>query len=263
MANSCGHVASYFYARPPLAIFLISLLVLAVTTLSLGFYCHYNTSLTNVDILDWNRLITGMSKLKYCLHTNLTEFVDSNRSVFSASLEKIPFDSDLKMADSSTCVGNISLSLLGLGYISQDNITVRIQSGSGAACVQVESEHSIFIENLKNESIGQSGTCQSSSGHAASAHVWTAHTAAHLPHTWCSRPGQTIFEMELGPMEGMETFLSQEERNVMYEHLVVTSLVLVLACVIMVTWAWVSVARDRTRDMTLLPRDSESDQDDF
>ena len=48
-----------------------------------------------------------------------------NRSVFSASLDKIPFDSDLEMKDSATCVGNISLSLLGLGYISQDNITVR------------------------------------------------------------------------------------------------------------------------------------------
>lgn len=261
MANSCGHVASYFYARPPLAIFLISLLVLAVTTLSLGFYCHYNTSLTNVDILDWNRLIVGMSKLKYCLHSNITEYVDSNRSVFSASLDKIPFDSDLEMKDSATCVGNISLSLLGLGYISQDNITVRIQSGSKAACVQVESEHSIFVENLKNESVGQSDTCQASSGHVT--HVWTAHTAAHLPHTWCSRPGQTIFEMELGPIEGMETFLTQEERNVMYDHLVVTSLFLVLACVIMVTWAWFSVTRDRTRDMTLLPRDSESDQEDF
>ena len=72
----------------------------------------------------------------------------------------------------------------------------RIQSGSKAACVQVESEHSIFVENLKNESVGQSDTCQASSGHVT--HVWTAHTAAHLPHTWCSRPGQTIFEMELG-----------------------------------------------------------------
>ena len=51
----------------------------------------------------------------------------------------------------------------------------------------------------------------------------------------------------------METYLTQSERNVMWRHLLVTSLVLVLATATLILWAAVVVSRDRARDMTLLP----------
>ena len=43
--------------------------------------------------------------------------------------------------------GNVSLSLLGLGYLSQENVTVKIQQTRGAreACVRVESEDEDII----------------------------------------------------------------------------------------------------------------------
>ena len=52
---------------------------------------------------------------------------------------------------------------------------------------------------------------------------------------------------------GMETFLTQSERNTMWRHLLVTSLVLVLATASVILWAALVVSRDRARDMTLLP----------
>ena len=61
----------------------------------------------------------------------------------------------------------------------------------------------------------------------------------------------------------METFLTQQERNVMYSHLMVTSLLLVLACAGVLVWAAVAVTRDTARDMTLLPSEADSDREDF
>ena len=149
------------------------------------------------------------------------------------------------------------MSLLGLGHISQDNITVQVQHGSVSSCIRVLSGDGDMVTHLKNDSIGQS-TCPDT---ISVSHMWSAHTAKHLPHTWCSRPGQTMFEMNIGHMPGLETYLTQDQRDNMYTHLMVTSLVLFLVCVAMLTWAWVHVSRDQTRDMTLLPGDS--DQEDM
>ena len=260
-------LASYFYSRPPLAIFLASLLTLSMTTLSLGIYCHYNTSLLNVDVLNWHKLMTEMSKLKYCLHSNSTMDINST-SEYCATQGNVQIQTGIgsyvmeanNPSSTISWVGNISLSLLGLGYISQENITVLVQKErlSTEACIRVESQTAGFVENLRNESIGQS-TCLDT-GHVT--HMWTAHSAKHLPHTWCSKPGQHVFDMKFGDTEGLETYLTQEDRNLMYQHLLITSLFLVLVCVGVITWAWVSITRDQTRDMTLLPS-TDSDHEDI
>ena len=80
-----------------MAIFLASLMALSVTALALAIYCHNNTSLTNVDILNWDRLLSQMSELKYCLHTNMTEntTTSSNITVYSAAMSDVPLKSDL------------------------------------------------------------------------------------------------------------------------------------------------------------------------
>ena len=52
---------------------------------------------------------------------------------------------------------------------------------------------------------------------------------------------------------GMETYLTQSERNTMWRHLLISSLLLVLATVSVILWAATVVNRDRARDMTLLP----------
>ena len=266
----CRAVASYFYSRPPLAIFLASLLSLSVTTLGLGLYTHYDTNLLNLDVLNWSKLTSEMSKLKYCLHTELNITKDNLTSPFTATQANIPIVTDLSKVDKSpvmTSAGNVSLDMLGLGYLGQENITVILQTetNSEAACVRVEAEEAGLVASLHNETVGQS-TCLAT-GHVY--RVWTAHVAKHVPHTWCSRQGQREFSVKLGTVpgelsqyyelchdvmiSGMETFLTQSERNTMWRHLLVTSLVLVLATASVILWAALVVSRDRARDMTLLP----------
>ena len=267
----CRAVASYFYARPPLAIFLASLLSLSVTTLGLGLYTHYDTNLLNLDVLNWSKLTSEMSKLKYCLHTELNITNDNLTSSFTATQANIPIVTDLSKVDKSpllSSVGNVSLDMLGLGYLGQENITVILQTeaGSGAACVRVEAEEAGLVRSLQNETVGKA-TCLET-GHVYK--VWTAHVAKHVPHTWCSRQGQREFSVKLRTVKGelsrnyekcrvimlssgMETYLTQSERNTMWRHLLVTSLVLVLATASVILWAALVVSRDRARDMTLLP----------
>lgn len=258
----CRAVASYFYSRPPLAIFLASLLSLSVTTLGLGLYTHYDSNLLNLDVLNWSKLTSEMSKLKYCLHTELNITKENLTSPFTATQANIPIVTDLSKVDKSpvmTSVGNVSLDMLGLGYLGQENITVILQTeaDSEAACVRVEAEEAGLVASLHNETVGQS-TCLAT-GHVY--RVWTAHVAKHVPHTWCSRQGQREFSVKLGTVPGMETFLTQSERNTMWRHLLVTSLVLVLATASVILWAALVVSRDRARDMTLLPSEADSDHD--
>ena len=264
-------VASYFYARPPLAIFLASLLSLSVTTLGLGLYTHYDTNLLNLDVLNWSKLTSEMSKLKYCLHTELNITKDNLTSLNTATQANIPIVTDLSRVDKSpmmSSVGNVSLDMLGLGYLGQENITVILQTeaGTDAACVRVEAEEAGLVKSLLNETVGQA-TCLET-GHEYK--VWTAHVAKHVPHTWCSRQGQMEFSIKLGTVQGklsrncetscvtmlssgMETYLTQSERNTMWRHLLVSSLILVLATASVIFWAATVVNRDLARDMTLLP----------
>ena len=66
----CRSLLSYFYSKPPLSIFLMSLLMLSATSLILALYCHHNTDLLNMDILDWNSLLSKMPDFKYCLQNS-------------------------------------------------------------------------------------------------------------------------------------------------------------------------------------------------
>ena len=215
MRPLCRAVTSYFYSRPPLAIFLTSLLSLSVTTLGLGLYTHYDTNLLNLDVLDWSKLTTEMSKLKYCLHTELNLTKDNLTSPYTATQANIPIETDLSKVDTSplmSSVGNLSLEMLGLGHLSQDNITVILQTGAGSevACVRVEGEAAELVDSLRNETVGRAACLDTGHVHR----VWTAHVAKHVPHTWCRRHDQREFRVKLGPVQG-EILLITLESNKM------------------------------------------------
>ena len=55
--------------------------------------------------------------------------------------------------------------------------------------------------------------------------------------------------------------LDQTQRDVIYQHLVTASLLLLMLCLTIVTVVGVMVTRDRSRDMTLVPDHDHSDQD--
>ena len=51
--------------------------------------------------------------------------------------------------------------------------------------------------------------------------VFTAHSARHVSHVWCSGHDQTVFSVDTHPVPaGLETFLDQEQRDVVFRHLV-------------------------------------------
>ena len=61
------NLCSFFYSKPPLCVFLLSLLSFSIITFSLSIYVQHNDRVANIDVLDWNRLLLEMSELKYCL----------------------------------------------------------------------------------------------------------------------------------------------------------------------------------------------------
>ena len=58
-------------------------------------------------------------------------------------------------------------------------------------------------------------------------------------------------------MPGLETLLTQDQRDVMYSHLMTTSVVIIILCLLMVLWA--GVRRDTRDSLTLLPTSDSED----
>ena len=149
-------------------------------------------------------------------------------------------------------VGTLPLSLLGL--TSPHNITVSLQAAAGQVCVTVETSQPSFLSHLKNESVGTS-SCRAPD---LQLRTWRAHQRQHLPHSWCQQPGEQQLEIKLGTiMPGLETLLTQDQRDVMYSHLMTTSVVIIILCLLMVLWA--GVRRDTRDSLTLLPTSDSED----
>ena len=243
---SCSSVPGYFSSRPPLSIFLLSLLGLAVSLLVLAGLCHHKTDLQD-EVLDWPRLLTVMSQLKYCLGNSSQQSSGGAGREGGGSLASVPV---LGEGDISS-VGSLALSLLGLA--SPHNITVSLQAAAGQVCLTVETSEPSLLSHLKNETVGTS-SCQAPD---LQLRTWTAHRRQHLPHQWCQQPGEQELQIKLGSMPGLETFLTQDQRDVMFSHLMTTSVILLLLCLLVVLWA--GVRRDTRDSLTLLPTSDSED----
>ena len=245
MFFSCSSVPGYFSSRPPLSIFLLSLLGLAAALMMLGVFCHHKTDIQD-DVLDWPRLLRGMSGLRYCLG-NSSQQNTAGTGVVRASLGSVP----VLMEGDISSTGRLDLTLLGLP--SPHNITVSLQAEAGQVCLTVESSEPILLSHLKNESVGTS-SCRTPDRQLR---TWTAHKRQHLPHQWCQQPGEQQLQIKLGIMSGLETFLTQDQRDVMYSHLMTTSVIIILLCLLVVLWA--GVRRDTRDSLTLLPTSDSED----
>ena len=121
---SCTSILVLFSARPPLALFISSLLLLSITAFSLALYVQSNTQIPNPDILDWSRLLEEMGELKYCLYSNpRTTKNTSDPSMVTAARKGIhppPRSSLIKPAhlamESFSAQGVVPLDHMGLGH---------------------------------------------------------------------------------------------------------------------------------------------------
>ena len=220
---------------------------LAAALMVLAVFSHNKTDIQD-EVLDWPRLVREMSQLKYCLGNSSQQNTTGPGPVVRASLDNVPVGGE---GDISS-VGSLALTLLGL--TSPHNITVSLQAGGGQVCVTVETSEPSLLSHLKNESVGTS-SCPAPGLKVRS---WTAHRREHLPHSWCQHPGQQELEIKLGSiMPGLETYLTQDQRDVMFSHLMTTSVIIIILCLLMVLWA--GVRRDTRDSLTLLPTSDSED----
>jgi len=270
MFLSFHSLSSFLSSRPPLAMFILSLLALSVTTLSLAIYCRSSPNLHNVDVLDWNKLFTEMSSIKFCLKTNSTK--NSSSIPYTATMAKVPLDSNLvaflpKESEYFSGEGRIPLTHLGLGHTSDESVMVKLQQERGevTVCVRVESENAELIKNLRNDTMGNDACIVS----GRDTKEFIAHSHKHLPHSWCKEDEGIVFQWNFKGREDWATYLNSEERELLYVHMLATAAVLACVVVSMLVWAAAKGGGgsrrvgDRRGDMQLLASQGQEDDGDF
>jgi len=162
--------------------------------------------------------------------------------------------------------GSIPLAHLGLGHTSAESVLVKLQQEKGdvTVCVKVESEQMELIEHLVNKTMGKDA-CIDNSRETLN---FSAHSKKHLPHSWCKEGEGSVFQWDFKGREDWATFLTEEEREVLYVHLLATSAVLASAVLCMLLWAAArGVAAgnrrvaDRRGDMMLLSSEGQEEED--
>jgi len=255
------NLCSFFYSKPPLCVFLLSLLSFSIITFSLSIYVQHNDRVANIDVLDWNRLLLEMSELKYCLcrdkchcqesvHLNegamlgtrvrrdLNQASVNNKS--SAALASIPIKTrlldQLKIKEETfRGTGVVPLDHFGLGHDPTAKVAVTIHQQKqfqDKLCVVVEGDKK-HLEAIVNSS----ATSEGCPGGASLGGTTTlcVHSASHLPHAWCQNG--TRFEIDYDEQEEWVTHLSAQERAIVHIHLMATAAFLFTIVIFMAGFA--------------------------
>jgi len=263
-------------SRPPTAIFTLSLVVLALTTLSLAIFCRNSTHIQNVDVLDWNKLFTELGNFNLCLKTNSTSKANNtkqNETLFTASIADVNTNYDLnrlwpEKEGYFSVEGGILLSTLGLGHVSDKSIQLKIQQQKGEvnkACFTVKSDDAELLSHLKNQTFGNDPCLDTS----VKTIEFEAHQEKHMPKSWCGPSEGIKFSLNIIGKSEWTTFLTDAEKYDVFLHMLAVSAGLFLCVVFILIWAAargsVGVRRfsDRRGDMHLLPSEGHDDDEDF
>ena len=224
LRRSCASILLLCSSRPPLALFLSSLLLISLTAFSLALYVQ-SSPLPNPDILDWSRLLEEMSELKYCLYQPNPDTPASNSSLVSVSRADIhpPLYSTLiKPAQLSVgtflAQGWIPLDHMGLGHKNQQvEVTISRLGEARDFCLQVRGA-APTLRSLNSTKETCSCPPDKKLRH------FTAHASSHLSRNWCSNGSQFTFLPEILPDYG--TQLTDDERSVAVKHLTLAAFAL-------------------------------------
>lgn len=267
---SCRNVSSFCRSRPPLIVFLVSLLCLGITCVCLAVYtANTTTKLYNPDILDWNRLLLEMSRLKFCL-TDKTPDRQSHPELSHAERTVLLKSNLLGDQRSFLGVGLVTLDGMGLGHMGQNvSVTLRQTKPGPEVCVRVEGRSEV----IRNLMVGNNSSCAGGEIESnADMKLYKVHSKSHLPRSWCEDQGAK-FVFSYKSREEWATLLTEEDKEVMVRHLVGTSSLLFCVVFIMVLYAAARGGQstrkllskscsDGRGDMQLLSRDQE-DLDDY
>ena len=225
LGHCCTSIPLVCSSRPPLAIFLSSILLISITAFSLALYVHSSPLLPNPDVLDWGRLLEEMSELKYCLYQNHPNISASNSSLVSVSRADIhpPLYSSL-IKPSQLSMGSflaqgwIPLDHMGLGHKDQQvEVTISRLDGASDFCLQVRGAPPL-LRSLNSTKESCSSPPDKKLKH------FIAHASAHLSRTWCNNGSQFSFLPEILP--DYSTQLTDQERSVAVEHLTLAAFAL-------------------------------------
>jgi len=220
MLPSLPSISSSLSSRPPLALFLLSLLLLAVTCLSLALYVS-TSDLPNPDVLDWARLLGEMAELRFCMSNTTAPSSASNSSLASVALASVSLAAPLAAAFRGR--GAVPLDHMGLGHTGQQvEVTIAQVGATSEVCLEVRGAPEVLHHLATNTS---------GCGVEGAVLEYTAHTSAHLSSSWCSQGSPFTFS----PAEGAVApeLLSAEERGVAAEHLLLTAGTLLLLGVVL------------------------------
>ena len=228
LQRSCSAVVLLCSSRPPIALFLSSLLLISITALSLALYVHSNPLLPNPDSLDWSRLLEEMSELKYCLYQTQFNTPSSNSSLVSVSRADIhppliiysplidPANAQLSV-DSFFAKGSIPLDHMGLGHKGQQvEVTISRENGAKDFCLQVKGVPSVLRSLNSNK--------EKCSSPDEKTKYFTAHASTHLSSSWCSNGSQFTFQPVI--RSDYRTQLTNQERSTAVEHLTLSAFAL-------------------------------------
>jgi len=239
--------------RPPFIMFLLCLSSFGVTLFSLSVFVAQSEKIQNPDVLDWNKLLTRLTKLEFCLPSpesnyNLTTIDTTDNNDWSNVTLSVQVSEEFSEAfyknvdheKSVKATGQVEVKHLGRGIrpeFKNDILVVsfelpRSYESNPSACLHVQGPASLLKHLDLNDT-----SCASESDDELSVMPLLAHSPDHKPPSWCQQSQNDLqvsldFEMDFNP--DLTLYVSPQDKELIHLHLMVTSVFLfaVLAVVI-------------------------------
>lgn len=233
--------------------FLLCLASFGVTLFSLSVFVAQSDKIQNPDVLDWNKLLTRLTKLEFCLPSpesnynstiidtkNEENWANVTLSVQVSDEFSQAFFKNVDQTKPVKATGQVEVKHLGRGIrpeFKNDIIRVSFQlptseKDASSACLHVQGPSALLKHLELNDT-----SCSEEYEGETSIMPLLAHSPDHKPPTWCHQnekdlPVSLDFEMDFNP--DLTLYVSPQDKELIHLHLMVTSVFLfaVLAIVI-------------------------------
>lgn len=227
----------FWTQRPPYVVFLLCLTCFGLTLFSLSVFVAQTDKIANPDVLDWNKLLSKLTKLEYCLSQSSESDFKLIQQNWTSLFLPVHFGQGWFQAFNLRT--QVEVKHLGRGIrpeFQNDVILVTFyfdQSKAGQDCLQVQGPESL----LKHLKANNSTTPAVLESKGSTPKNLLSHSADHKPASWCSQnPQDSIltldFRMDYNP--DLTMYVSDADKELIHLHLMVTSVFMfaILAIVI-------------------------------
>ena len=239
---------SMLLSKPPMVIFVVSLIAFAVTTFSLSVYVSKTEYITNPDVLSWNSLLVRISKLEFCLQPqqSANNSRPSNRTSFDETVSiSVPispkFFDEFRLsvskfpAETFLVRGPIPMSKLGrhLARYEGQSIDLSFEISSGIDGTKANDNVCLILEGPKtlisdlNSGVSPENC---SSDVLTRSNVTILNLASHsqdevVALDWCDAAtrNETPMILEFAEQPDWSVFVTTKDKEMMQLHLLVSS----------------------------------------